>query len=208
MWETLLWTLHEGATILNLNLHRYAVAGSSAGANLAAVIPQKLLGRADLRHKITLKLQLLVVPITDNTATVDSNPSWAYNEYTPALSALKMMWYRRHYLPDKNTWADIEASPLLLSDELFAGLPPAQIVVGEVDILRHEGEEYARKLRDAGVVANVEVMNGMPHRESNFALYRLPSNICSAFMAMDAVLDEGRRAINIMCDSLDKALRS
>lgn len=177
VWETLLWTLHEGATVLSLNLHRYSVGGSSAGANLAAVIPQKLLGRADLRPKITLKLQLLVVPITDNTATVDNNPTWRDNEYTPALSALKMMWYRKHYLPNEATWGDVEASPLLLADELFADLPPAQILVGEVDVLRHEGEEYARKLRDAGVPAFVEVMKGMPHRKFSSDLCNLPSDV-------------------------------
>jgi acetyl esterase/lipase len=165
MWETLLWTLGEGSQILHLNLHRFAVGGSSAGANLAAVVAQKLLARPELQPKLTLKFQLLVVPVTDNTATVENNPTWRDCEHTVALPALKMMWYRKHYLPDRNTWGDVEASPLLLPAEKFAELPPAQILVGEVDVLRHEGEEYARKLREAGVAANVEVMKGMPHRE-------------------------------------------
>jgi len=190
VWEALLWTVSEGAQVLNLNLHRFAVGGSSAGANLAAVLTQKLLSRPEIHSQVTMKFQLLVVPVTDNTATVENNKTWKEFEFTPALPALKMMWYRKHYLPDINSWADTDASPLLFSADHFARLPPAQILVGEVDVLRSEGEEYARKLREAGVAVDVEVMRGMPH----------------PFMAMDSILDEGRRAINIMCDSLARAL--
>lgn len=151
--------------MLNLDLHRSSVGGSSAGANLAAVLAQKVLDKPELASRITLKLQLLTVPITDNTATVETNPTWREYEHTPALPALKMMWYRKHYLPDETRWAETEASPLRLPAEKFAKLPPAQILVGEVDVLRHEAEEYARKLRAAGVAADVEVMKGMPHRK-------------------------------------------
>lgn len=100
-----------------------------------------------------------------------------------------MLWYRNHYLPDPKTWSEIEASPLLFPAEKFAHLPPAVVLVGELDVLRHEGEEYARKLNEAGVPAKVEVMKGMPH----------------PFLAMDAVLDEGKRAITILCDTLAEA---
>lgn len=65
------------------------------------------------------------------------------------------------------------------------------ILVAELDVVRHEGEAYARKLRCAGVEVRLEVMIGMPH----------------SFLAMDRVLDEGRRAISILCDSLSEALR-
>jgi acetyl esterase/lipase len=116
-----------------------------------------------------MKFQLLVVPITDNTATLENNSTWKDCEHTPALNPEKMMYYRDHYLPSKRSWTDIEASPLLLPTEQFAGLPPAQILVGELDILRHDGEEYARKLRKSGVAADVEVMKGMPHRKSGHA---------------------------------------
>jgi acetyl esterase/lipase len=156
----------EGAAELNLDLARYTVGGSSAGANLAAVMAQKLLSRPEISSKLKVLFQLLVVPVTDNTATVETNPTWKDCEFTPALPALKMMWYRRHYLPDEETWTETDASPLLFPAEKFAELPPAQVLVGELDVLRHEGEEYARKLRDAGVPAEVEVMKGMPHRKS------------------------------------------
>jgi acetyl esterase/lipase len=190
-WEALLWTVTKGAQILNLNLSKLAIGGSSAGGNLAAVMTQKalLLRRqrpSFLSRDIEFLKQLLIVPVTDNTANVENNPTYKSSEHVPALPALKMLWYRNHYLPDRKTWVEAEASPLLFPAEGFADLPPAVVIVGQLDVLRHEGEEYARKLRDAGVEAKVEVMPGMPH----------------PFLAMDAVLDEGKRAITILCDTL------
>lgn len=174
--------------MLNLDLNRYAVGGSSAGANLAAVMAQKLLLRPELRSKLNIRLQLLTVPVTDNTATVETNKTWKACEFTPALSAVKMMWYRNHYLPDPATWSDPEASPLLFPAEKFADLPPAQILVGELDVLRHEGEEFARKLHEAGVKADVEVMKGMPHRKLTF------SSLCNESLTGQSFHGYGRRS--------------
>lgn len=176
---------------MNLNLSKLAIGGSSAGGNLAAVMTQKaLLLRQQrpsyLSEDIKFLKQLLIVPVTDNTAEIENNPTYKSSEHVAALPALKMLWYRKHYLPDRARWVDPEASPLLFPAEKFTDLPPAIVLVGQLDVLRHEGEEYARKLRDAGVEAKVEVMTGMPH----------------PFLAMDAVLDEGKRAITILCDTL------
>lgn len=149
---------------------------------------QKLALRSDLAPA-AFKVQLLIVPVTDNTASPATSPTYASSEFTAALPAEKMLWYRRHYLPDLKTWGSVVASPLFGTDEVFAKLPPAVVLVGELDVLRWEGEEYARKLQGAGVEAKVELMKGMPH----------------PFLAMDAVLDEGKRAIDILCDSLSEA---
>lgn len=181
----------KGVQKLNLDLSKLAIGGSSAGGNLAAVMTQKaLLQRQQLPSYLSQEIrflkQLLIVPVTDNTADIENNPTYKSSEHVPALPALKMLWYRNHYLPDRATWTDPEASPLLFPAEKFAHLPPAVVLVGQLDVLRHEGEEYARKLGDAGVDAKVEVMTGMPH----------------PFLAMDAVLDEGKRAITILCDTL------
>ncbi|RMZ76070.1 hypothetical protein DV737_g5026, partial [Chaetothyriales sp. CBS 132003] len=189
-WETILWILSAGAQVFNLDLAKVAIGGASAGANLAAVMTQKLVGRPDVDKRIDIKIQLLSAPVTDNTATVTSNPTYKSYEHTASLSAAKMLWYRSHYLPDPSLESHPGASPLLWPGD-FARLPPAVVLVGEVDILRHEGEEYARKLRAAGVQTRLEVMKGMPH----------------PFLAMDAVLDEGKRAVTILCDSLAQALR-
>ena len=152
---------------------------------------QKALARPDVGDKIKFKVQLLVVPVTDNTATPETNPTWKEFEFTAALPALKMAWYREHYLPDPLTHADTEASPLLLPSEDFARLPTAVILVAELDVMRHEGEMYARKLKEAGVPVRLEIFRGMPH----------------TFLSHDAALDEGKRAISVLCDSLSEAFR-
>ena len=161
-----------------------AISGSSAGANLAAVIVQK----AALRqlHGIRLRLQVLVVPPMDNTALPHSNSSWRTYEFTAHLPAEKMLWFRNHYLPNEVDRSHPEASPLRASNEVLRLLPPSYIVVGELDILRHDGEEYARLLKLNGVSAEVTVMKGMPH----------------PFLAMDGVLKAGKTTITNICARL------
>lgn len=134
--------------------------------------------------------QLLIVPVTDNTATVETNWAWSDFRYTPALPAEKMLWYRRHYLPDSSTWIHPEASPLLWSSGDWAKLPPALIVLGELDILRAEGEQFAEKLERAGVKVKLVVMKGMPH----------------PFVVMDGVLEAGRETITLMVEMLNDVL--
>lgn len=152
---------------------------------------QKAVLRADLARKLAFRKQLLVVPVTDNTATPTTNPTWQEFEYTAALPAQKMLWYRQHYLPEHVSRKDCEASPLFFPSDQFSKLPPAVILVAELDVVRHEGEEYARKLREGGVPVRLELMAGMPH----------------PFIAHDAVLDEGKRGITILCESLSEAFK-
>jgi acetyl esterase/lipase len=133
-------------------------------------------------------LQILIVPVTDNTATVENNKTWKSSEHVPALPAAKMLWYRRHYLPNEEDWAHPEASPLLWTGD-WSKLPKAKIVVGGMDILREEGEQFGKKLTKACVEAKVFVMEGMPH----------------PFLAMDGALQAGRDAINIIVEGLKTA---
>ena len=159
--------------------------GSSAGANLAAVMCQ----RAADRGFPEFTLQLLSVPVMDNTADKTNNTSWNENQNSPALPAPKMLWYRNHYLPNKEDWSHPEASPLFWKGD-FSKLPTACFVVGELDVLRTEGEQFASKLRTAGVKVDFNVMKGQPH----------------PFIAMDAVLEAGSRAITIFCEALYKTM--
>jgi acetyl esterase/lipase len=188
-WEAVLWVRGEGKEILGLDTAKMATGGSSAGGNLAAVMCQ----RAAARGTQWFSLQLLSVPVMDNTADVgnDAYPSWRDNQYAPALPAAKMLWYRRHYLPSPADWANPEASPLLWEGD-WSKLPPACIVLGELDVLRSEGEAFAKRLRNAGVEADVSVMSGQPH----------------PFIAMDAVLEAGSRAITLFCDALCQTMSS
>lgn len=183
-WEAVLWVLGKGKDILNLDTTKIATGGSSAGANLAAIMCQ----RAADRGAPCFSLQLLSVPVMDNTAEVTSNPSWNENQHSPALPAVKMLWYRHHYLPNPEDRSHPEASPLFWKGD-WAKLPRACVVLGELDVLRSEGEQFAKKLEEAGVKADVHIMKGQPH----------------PFIAMDAVLEAGSRAITLFCEALHKA---
>lgn len=184
-WESLLWAVTEAVPILQLDVSKVAIGGASAGGNLAAVIVHK----AMMSKLIPIRKQLLVVPVIDNTANIDTSPSWKELQFTAGLSAEKMMWYRRHYLPNESDWMDPEASPIFYPDQTFTNSPPALILVGELDVLRYEGERYAKKLMDAGVKVDLHLMLGMPH----------------PFLAMDAVLETGKQAITYLCDGLSDA---
>ncbi|KAI0015704.1 Alpha/Beta hydrolase protein [Xylariomycetidae sp. FL0641] len=187
-WEAVQWLLDAaGRETLGINPDKLATGGSSAGGNLAAIMCQRAAAMppGDGRRRPRFALQLLSVPVTDNTADAGNTPSWRENQHVPALPAPKMRWYRDHYLPDAAARADPEASPLLWAGD-WAQLPPAVVVVGELDVLRDEGRRFADKLRDAGVPVELHVMKGQPH----------------PFIAMDGVLQAGREAITFFCDAL------
>lgn len=185
-WEALLWVQSTGRTALNLDLSRAAIGGSSAGGNLTATMCHKALSAPTLVPRF--KAQLLIVPVTDNTADTTNNASYRDNEFVPALPAAKMLWYRNHYLPDPKSWTDPEASPLLYTDG-WAEQPRTLVVIGGLDVLRTEGEAYVEKLRAAGVKVDVTIWDGMPH----------------PFMAMDGALQQGRDTITLMVETLKEA---
>ena len=72
-----------------------------------------------------------------------------------------MDWYREHYLPTADAAFDPRASPLLADD--LDGLPPAHVAVAGFDVLRDEGEEYAKRLWEAGVPVTVHRHAGLVH---------------------------------------------
>lgn len=186
-WEAFLWMIEEGVKLLNIDIKRTAISGASAGANLAAVVAQKALSIPEEVHRFVS--QLLVVPVVDQTATIYNNPTWDSLQFTASLTAEKMTWYRRNYLPREENWANLEASPLLSPHEIFSQLPPTLILVAELDILRHEGEQYAQKLREAGTSIDLRVIPGVPH----------------PFIAMDGVLSVARESISLLCENLKDA---
>jgi acetyl esterase len=120
---------------------RLAVAGDSAGGNLAAVCTQ--LARAD---GLTLAAQLLVYPSVDLGGHY---PSLVENATGYLLTADEMTWFTEQYLPAGQPVADPRVSPLRTTD--LAGLPPAIVVTAEYDPIRDEGNTYAAALATAGV---------------------------------------------------------
>lgn len=186
-WEALLWTSSDlGISKLGLDPSKLAIGGSSAGGNLAAIMCHK---SAALPKTLPIFIQLLIVPVTDNTATPATNKTYSTAEFTAALPAEKMLWYRRHYLPNEKDWANPEASPLFYEDAWEKQPKKALILVAELDVLREEGEQYGQKLEEAGVNVHLEVMKGMPH----------------PFLAMDGSLTAGKQAITLMAEALKRS---
>ncbi|TFK93488.1 lipase/ esterase [Polyporus arcularius HHB13444] len=185
--EALQWTHSKGPEVLGINPSRIAVGGSSSGGNLAAIITHKAV---DLG--IPIVFQLLVVPVTDNTAKVGDEryPSWTENARTVSLVPDKMLWFRKNYSPDPSDWTKWDNSPIFAPDELFKKSPPAWIAVAELDILRDEGIAYGEKLKKAGVNAEIKVYKGAPH----------------PIMAMDGALQVGKELVSDAAAALKKAL--
>src|SRR4051812_35393927 len=129
-----------------------AVAGDSSGGNLATVTARRLRDEG-----IALAHQLLLCPNTDSG--LDS-PSFAEFGEGYGLSAAAMAWFLGHYigLADRS---DPRIAPLRAED--LSGLPPATVLTAECDILRDEGEEYARALEAAGVPVELRRYDGMMH---------------------------------------------
>jgi acetyl esterase len=118
------------------------VAGDSAGGNLSAVLTQ----RARAAGGPSITAQVLIYPAT--RLDVES-PSYREPENQLLLTAEGMRWFFDHYIPDQARREELDASPGRADD--LSGLPPAVVVIAEHDPLRDEGEEYARRLAEAGV---------------------------------------------------------
>ncbi|WP_062119802.1 alpha/beta hydrolase [Aureimonas sp. AU40] len=139
--------LGASAEALGLDPARLAVAGDSAGGNLAAVLAL-MSGRDGLP---TLAAQLLIYPNTD--ARQGSASMRRYGEGF-GLTARTMAWFRDQYVGgEAHLASDWRVSPLLAPD--LAGAPPAFVALAGLDILLDEGAAYAERLREAGVPLRV-----------------------------------------------------
>jgi acetyl esterase len=137
------------ATEVGIDPARIAVGGTSAGANLAAVVA--LLARD--RGGPPLVFQLLVYPPTDHAATADSERA--------RFRRAELNTYWSQYLGDLANGDDPRASPLRATD--LSRLPPALVITAEHDPLTEEAELYAHRLVEAGVVAEVRWFAGAQH---------------------------------------------
>jgi len=123
---------------------RLAVAGDSVGGNMVAVVTQL----AKERKGPAIRYQVLFYPVTDASLAQESYEEFANG---PWLTRAAMEWFWDAYAPNKEDRKKVTASPLSATAERLKGLPPALVIVDENDVLRDEGEAYARKLMQAGV---------------------------------------------------------
>lgn len=148
------WISEHGAEI-NVDGKRLAVVGNSAGGNLAAATA--LMAKA--KNGPELKFQLLFWPVANADFETVS-----YNQYASSrfLTKNMMIWFWDNYVP-KAQRNEIFASPLKATANDLKGLPPTLVQTAENDVLRDEGEAYARKLNDAGVEVTLVRIQGMIH---------------------------------------------
>lgn len=149
------WVAEHGREI-GVDSRRLAVAGNSVGGNMAAVVALM----AKEQKTPDLRFQLLLWPVTN--ARFDS-PSYQQFAEGHFLTRGMMNWFWDSYTSDPQQRAEIHASPLQASIEQLRGLPPALVQTAEFDVLRDEGEAYARKLDSAGVAVTAVRYNGMIH---------------------------------------------
>lgn len=147
------WAVAHAET-LGADPDRIAVAGDSAGGNLAAAVSWL----ASRDGGPVPAFQALVYPVTDLSRKAASYHKYASGYF---LTERQMDWYKGHYLADPAQATDPRVSPLLADD--VSGLPPAYLTVGGFDVLRDETIAYADRLRDAGVPTTLRVHPGLIH---------------------------------------------
>jgi acetyl esterase/lipase len=146
---------------------RIAVAGDSAGGNLAAVVCQLTKQRGGPR----IAYQVLLYPAVDLRGFADDPLYPSRSQFGDGdffLSRLDMEWFRSLYLSDIAAEShDSRVSPIAAAD--LSGLPPALIVTAGCDVLRDEGKAYADRLMGAGVPVEYRCYDGTIHAFMSFA---------------------------------------
>lgn len=145
----------ENGRALNLDASRIAVAGDSAGGNMAAAVTLM----AKDRNGPKISHQLLFYPVTDD---ISQNGSYQAFGEGPWLTTKAMEYFLAAHYPAAAR-NEVLAFPLKASVEQLKGLPSATVIVAENDLLRDEGEAYARKLEQAGVSVTSTRYNGVIH---------------------------------------------
>jgi acetyl esterase len=159
----------ENASDLGGDRHRIAVAGDSAGGNLAAVVALQARELTQPR----LGLQLLVYPVT--TCDLDLGFDMSYEGYF--LYRDELQWHQDNYLASPEQGRDWRVSPLDAPEH--SGLPPAFVITAECDPLHRQGELYAETLRAADVAVEHREYPGMIH----------------GFFGLDTVFDQAAEAM-------------
>jgi acetyl esterase len=183
-YEATAWVARHAAA-LGGDGARLAVAGDSAGGNLAAVACQQLRGSG-----IALRHQLLLYPYLDCSDAAAASASYRECAQGYFLGAAELDWYRAQYLTNPADATDVRASPLHQRE--LHGLPPATIITAEYDPLRDQGEAYGEALQRAGGSATVRRWPGQFH----------------GFISMQGMIDAASDALDAAAASLRQAFGS
>jgi acetyl esterase len=150
----------ENAHLWQGDAGRLAVAGDSAGGNLAAAVA--IMARD--RGGPAIQFQLLLYPVLQKDFETRSYRAYAEGY---GLTRGAMEWFWRQYLRDDNDAQNPYAAPLRTEDP--SRLPPTHVVTAEYDVLRDVGHAIAGRLREAGVPTTDEQYQGMIHGFTHFS---------------------------------------
>jgi acetyl esterase len=173
------WVAENGAQI-NVDGKRLAVAGNSVGGNMAAVVALM----AKDKGTPALRAQVLFWPVTNANFEDASYDEFANGHF---LTKDMMKWFWNAYTTDPKQRQEIYVSPLQATPEQLKGLPSALVLSAEKDVLRDEGEAYARKLDAAGVSVVATRYNGMIH---DFGLLNVLSSVPATRAALHQASEE------------------
>lgn len=192
-WHSFTW-VHENASKLNVNPHRVAVGGTSAGGNLTANVCHmvNLYNAESKKPYPPLVYQMLFIPSVDNSMGKLKHPSVMKYLNVAGAGAEMLLWFSEKYFPEKSALSDVRASPMQYPDASFQQLPPTYFIVAGMDMLRDEAVAYHEKLLKFGVKSELNVYQGMPH----------------IFFGMRAVLDKANEAITGSMEALKKAFNN
>ena len=148
--------IYKNSGQFNIDSEKIAIAGDSAGGNMAVVTAMKSKNKKGPK----LSYMCLFYPVTN--AGMDTK-SYELFEDGPWLSKKAMEWFWDAYVPEKKLRNDAYVSPIQAAETDLQGLPPALIITAENDVLRDEGEAFATKLDSAGQEVLCVRINGTIH---------------------------------------------
>jgi acetyl esterase len=167
------WVSEHGAEI-GVDGSRLAISGNSVGGNMAAAVTLMVHDRGGAN----VVYQQLLWPALDTDLDTDSYRAFGEGRFLPR-AFMAYGWER--YAPDADTRNHRYVAPLKATIDELRGLPPTLIQTAENDVLRDEGEAYARKLDEAGVDVTCVRYNGAIH---DFALLNALRDVPSTDAAL------------------------
>ena len=184
--------LHGQAAVLGIDPSRIAVGGDSAGGGLAAAVCQRALDDGGP----AVAFQLLEYPMLDDRTVLrtDLDPNGVHL-WTPASNRYAWTAYLGRE-PSLHAEPPAHAAPARRKD--LAGLPPAWVGVGDLDLFLDEDVAYARRLEEAGVPCELVVVPGMWHGADSIVPSAGTSN-----RFRDAIVDAVSRAVGVSSSTSD-----
>jgi acetyl esterase len=172
-YDATVWVTDHGHEI-GVDGSRLAVSGNSVGGNMAAAVTLM----AHDRGGANVVYQQLLWPALDTDLDTPSYRAYGEGRFLPRAL---MAYGWDHYAPDAETRNHRYVAPLKATVDELRGLPPTLIQTAENDVLRDEGEAYARKLDEAGVDVTCVRYNGAIH---DFALLNALRDVPSTDAAL------------------------